>query len=125
MARKRRIGRWYDERLADVEGLQRPLPTTTYAENGYWVYGVVLDDSLPFTAAEAMERLRAQGIGTRPFFWPMHEQPVFRRRGLFEDVRCPVSSRLGRRGFYLPGGLGLTEDQADRIAEAVRTFISE
>lgn len=121
--RKRQIGRWYDERLADVEWLQRPLPATDYAENGYWVYGVVLDDALPFTALEAMARLHAQGIGTRPFFWPMHEQPVWLRRGLFKGIHGPVSSRLGRRGFYLPGGLGLTEDQVDRVVRALYTMV--
>jgi len=77
----------------------------------YWVYGIVLGDEVPFDAEEAMRRLAAQGIGTRPFFWPMHEQPVFRRQGLFAGVRCPVAERLARRGFYVPSGTGLTEDE--------------
>ena len=59
------------------------------------------------------------GVGTRPFFWPMHEQPVFRDRGLFEGERHPVAERLARRGFYLPSGLGLTQAQAEAVAERV------
>lgn len=118
--RKRQIGWRYDELLADLPGVQRPLPRTAYAENIYWVYGLVVGDRHPFEAEEAMRRLAAAGVGTRPFFWPMHEQPVLRKRGLFAEVRCPVAERLGRRGFYLPSGLGLSDDDQIAVAKAVR-----
>ena len=34
-----------------------------------------------------MDRLIAYGLGTKTFFVPMHEQPVFRMMGLFEGGR--------------------------------------
>ena len=86
---------------------------------GERVYGLVLKDEVPFDAKEAMQRLGRAGIGTRPFFWPMHEQPVFRKRGLFAGESYPVAERLARRGFYLPSGLALTDDQLDEVAEDV------
>lgn len=119
LARKVAIGRRYDELLADIPGLQLPLPRTDFADNLYWVYGVVLDDPVAFDAEEAMRRLGRLGIGTRPFFWPMHEQPVLRAMGLCGEVACPVAERVARRGFYLPSGLGLTEGQQERVAEVV------
>lgn len=119
LVRKREIGRRYNELLAGVGGLELPLPATDYAENIYWVYGVVLKDSVPFDAVEAMKRLGKAGIGTRPFFWPMHEQPVFRRMGLFADAECPVASRLARRGFYVPSGIALTPEQIREVASIV------
>lgn len=118
--RKRQIGWRYDELLADLPDVQRPLRRTAYAENIYWVYGLVVGDSHAFDAEEAMRRLASAGVGTRPFFWPMHEQPVLRKRGLFAGVRCPVAERLGRRGFYLPSGLGLSDDDQIAVAKAVR-----
>lgn len=118
--RKRQIGWRYDELLADLPDVQRPLRRTAYAENIYWVYGLVVGDSHAFETEEAMRRLAAAGVGTRPFFWPMHEQPVLRKRGLFADVRCLVAERLGRRGFYLPSGLGLSDDDQIAVAKAVR-----
>jgi perosamine synthetase len=120
LARKRRIGGWYDALLADVDALERPPHETAYAKALPWVYGVVLRDDVGFDAEAAMRRLAAAGIGTRPFFWPMHEQPALRRRGLFEGVACPVAERLARRGFYIPSGVALTESQAERVAAAVR-----
>lgn len=122
--KKRRIGAWYDELLADITVLQR-LPTrTAYAENVHWVYGVVLKDTVPFDAEEAMRRLGALGIGTRPFFWPMHEQPVLLKMGLFDGVSCPVAERIARRGFYLPSGVALTHEQAVEACGALRATLS-
>jgi perosamine synthetase len=118
--RKRRMGRKYTELLSKVDGLELMPAKTDYADNIYWVYGVVLKDEVPFDAAEAMRRLGAQGIGTRPFFWPMHEQPVFRRMGLFAEDRHPVAERLARRGFYIPSGMALIGEQMEAVAGAVR-----
>lgn len=124
VARKRLMGRRYDELLADVQGIQRPLASTAWADNIYWVYGLVLDDAVPLAAEEAMRRLAAKGIGCRPFFWPMHEQPVFRRQGLFAGDSFPVAERLARRGFYVPSGLALSEEQSQRVAAAVREVLA-
>ena len=120
VARKRRMGQRYTELLADLSGVQLPLAHTEYAENIYWVYGIVLNDEVPFDAQEAMQRLSQHQIWTRPFFWPMHEQPVLRKMGWFQDESYPVAERLARRGFYLPSGLTLTDTQMEQVALAVK-----
>ena len=125
IALKRRMGLRYNELLSNAPGLQLPLIDTPYAENVYWVFGVVLKEEASPGADVLMERLAALGIGTRPFFWPMHEQPVFRRMGLFNGVQCPVAEYIARRGFYLPGGLALTEAQQQRAAGALREVLQQ
>ncbi len=71
-----------------------------------------------------MRALLQHGIETRPFFHPMHQQPVFLqgRDSRFPDTsgHYPVAERLGRTGLYLPSGLGLTEEQRARVVEAVQ-----
>ena len=119
VTRKRRMGQRYTELLSGIPGIELPLAWTEYAENIYWVYGLVLRDEVPFDAEEAMRRLQAEGVGTRAFFQPMHEQPVFQKMGLFAEDSHPVSERLARRGFYVPSGLALTESQMDQVAEAL------
>jgi perosamine synthetase len=84
----------------------------------------VLDDALPFDAREAMGRLASRGIGTRPFFWPMHEQPALQRRGLFAGESHPVAERLARRGFYLPSGVGLSDDDVDHVCQQLREVLA-
>jgi perosamine synthetase len=116
--RKRRMGELYSKLLAGLPHVQLPLAQTRYAKNIYWVYGLVLGDEIPFDAQEAMRRFTEHEIGTRPFFWPMHEQPVFRKAGLFPGERYPVAERIARRGFYLPSGLALTTQQIEKVAAA-------
>jgi perosamine synthetase len=120
--RKRAMGMRYTELLKDLTFIQLPLAKTDYADNIYWVYGLVLHDDVPFDAQEAMRRLAQGGIGTRPFFWPMHEQPVFRKMGLFGGDSYPVAERLARRGLYLPSGMALELLTLDRIALAVESL---
>ena len=124
VARKRRLFAQYMQLLQRVDGIQLPVACTDYADNINWVFGVVLDDDVNMDAQEAMKRLTALGIGTRPFFWPMHEQPVFRRMGIFNGDSHPNSERIARRGFYLPSGLAITDDQVARVAEAVQRILA-
>ena len=70
-----------------------------------------------------MARLGKLGIGSRPFFWPMHEQPVLREMGLFAGETYPVAERMARRGFYIPSGMALNDAQIDEVAEAVREIM--
>ena len=122
---KRSMGARYSELLENTKGLQLPLKGTPYAENIYWVYGLVLEDTVPFDAREAMSRLARKGIGTRPFFWPMHEQPVFEKMGLLLNQKHPVAERIARRGFYIPSGIALTEEQIERSARVVKEMLVE
>lgn len=124
VARKRGQGRLYDSLLAGLPGVRLPVPRTAYAENIYWVYGLVLDDDHPLDAARACDLLAEHGVGTRPFFHPMHEQPVLRSLGLFAGERYPESERLARKGFYIPSGLALTPEQQEHVARAVRQVLS-
>jgi perosamine synthetase len=97
IARKRHIGAQYNMLLADIDGVQLPVPLTDYAENIYWAYGIVLDEGLPVGVEEIMTRLAERGVGTRPFFWPMHRQPVFCRIGMFAGMpscRAPRPARV-------------------------------
>jgi perosamine synthetase len=121
---KREHGRMYSRLLADIPRIQRPIDHTEYAENIYWVYGLVLDDAVPFDAAAAMRRLSDVGVGARPFFWPMHEQPVFVKLGLFAGEHYPVAERIARRGFYIPSGLALDKSQIQSVANAVTELMS-
>jgi len=124
IARKRAMGKRYTDLLSGVPGLELPLERTQYADNIYWVFGIVLKDDVLFDAGEMMRRLGEHKIGTRPFFWPMHKQPVFQKMGLFVNERYPVAERLAGRGFYIPSGLALTKTQMERVANTVKDIIA-
>lgn len=119
VAQKRETGRLYNELLADCPYLECPAPSNSYAENIYWVYGLTLSDDCPKDAAWVMAQLGAQKIGTRPFFYPLHWQPVFQAKGWYEGESYPVAERMAERGFYIPSGLGLTAELQRDVAAAL------
>lgn len=123
LIKKRWIGSIYNELLKDLPGVQLPLARTDFAENLYWVYGLVIDESLG-EAKSVMARLAEVGIGTRPFFYPMHQQPVLREMGLFIGASYPNAERMCKQGFYLPSGLSLKEEQIVEVARQVRIVLS-
>lgn len=126
VARKRAMGKRYTELLGGCTALELPAPWTAYAENIYWVYGVVLKDNVAGDAETMMKRLGAHGVGTRPFFWPLHEQPVLKRMGYgAERGTYPVAERLARRGFYLPSGMALNVCDIEAVASALRQVLDQ
>ena len=103
--------------------IQLPLNETNYAKNIYWVYGIVLKNNVPFNAEAVMNKLRKYGIGTRPFFYPMHLQPVLMKMGLFNDESYPVSENISQRGLYMPSGMAISEEQIKRVSNALQEII--
>lgn len=124
VSRKRRMGARYSALLQGMNEIELPPASAAYAESIYWVYGLLLNEAIPFDADAMMRRLGQRGVGTRPFFWPMHEQPVFRRRGWFDGESYPVAERLARRGFYLPSGLGLSDADQQRVVAELKAALA-
>ena len=92
-----------------------PLVNTDYADNIYWVFGLIAESQ---EKCETMvKKLNSEKIGTRPFFWCMHEQPVFQKMGFFKNEQYPNAEKMARNGFYIPSCLGLKLNEIVFIVE--------
>lgn len=120
---KRQIGRSYQELLADCRAIQLPADATNYAENIYWVFGIVLSSEINLEAAELIKKLGEKRVGARPFFWPMNKQPVFNQMGLFKNESHPVAENLALKGLYLPSGLALKKEQQIEVADKLKEIL--
>lgn len=117
LLRKVQIGEIYNDILSSLPSLQLPLKHTPYANNLYWVYGLLLPPHID--RRHFMQLLSSSGIGNRPFFAPMHMQPVFTGCSSFANKAYPVSEDLYARGLYLPSGLGHSDED---IVLSAQTF---
>ena len=63
--------------------------------------------------------LNGRGIEARPFWKPMHQQPVFAD---CEMVGGTVSDDLFARGICLPSGSAMTEAQHERVIASLIEF---
>ena len=116
LERRKRIANLYNELLRDDLPIRKPLKKTAFAENGYWVYAITIKFSHFKSAHEYIEYLSANNIGARPFFFPLHKQPVLRRFRI-EHKELPIASELYNCGLYLPSGLGNTDMEIATVAE--------
>ena len=119
--RKRHMAHLYNELLFDLP-IQLPVEKK-WAKNIYWMYGIVLNNEVSLNTDQCMQKLLGKGIQTRPFFWPMHEQPIFKKMRLFLNERYPESERIARKGFYIPSGPGLSKKQLERVAAEIRKMV--
>jgi perosamine synthetase len=119
--KKRHIGKLYQEGLKGLPGFQLPLASTDYAENIYWVFGLVADTQE--LCERMVDKLGKVGIGTRPFFWCMHEQPVFLDMGFFKGESYPSAEKMARNGFYIPSGLGLSDQEIYSVIEKIKAVL--
>ncbi len=113
LAIRQRNAAHYNRRLANVPGLTLP-PQTDWADNVYWMYSVVVENGFGLTRDELRAKLRAAGIETRPFFYPVHTLPMYAT-----GQSLPVAEDLGRRGINLPSGATLTPEQIDYICDTI------
>jgi len=119
VAARREHAARYRADLAGIPGLEL-APEASWARNVFWMYSV---RTPPDRRDAIADRLRRQGIETRPFFVPIHQQPVY--AGRVGSSPCPVAEALGASGLNLPSGSGLTRGEVDEVAAAVRAAMTE
>lgn len=118
VAKKREIGLRYSALLEACDKFQLPLKESAGGKNGYWVFGLMLNRG-PLVASDVMDALKKSGIGSRPFFCPLHRQPALDSVIDVEDCEFPVANNMYERGFYIPSGVTLSISQQRRVVDAL------
>ena len=119
---KIRIGSRYYKNLSKNNKLKILPPSNSYSKNIYWVVGIMVKNK-KIKATLLSKRLLKYGIMTRPFFWPMHEQDIFKKMRLFKKLSFPNSSYLARYGLYLPSYYRLKNSQIDYISYVINKLL--
>ena len=106
----------YDRLLSNFENeIQLPMQFANGADNHYWIYGVVLKNQNQREFITSY--LSNCGVETRPFFYPLSEQPAIKKYNHRKADDLRVSNNLGANGFYLPMGSHITENLQESIAD--------
>jgi perosamine synthetase len=114
---KKQIAEIYREKFASLKKFVWQPETNCVSENSYWVFGL-FDRSQSISAAVVAEELSKIGVATRPFFYPLSEQPVLKKYPHAKSIsHCPNAISLGEYGFYLPSGNGFTLQDIIHISE--------
>ena len=120
ITKKKQIARWYREGLRDLaeKGLIRLHPEMPWAECVYWMYSILIENRAEINRDKLIEKLKNNGIETRPFFYPLHVLPPYRTKEKF-----PVAEKISRQGINLPSSTKLSKKDINLILEKVKEFI--
>src|SRR5205823_11546037 len=108
----------------------------------YWLYSVLVNEAggMLWPAGEPSRRdlqahrlrstrrdslmaeLAQAGIETRPFFYPIHQFPMYRQHRT--DTGCPVACALSASGISLPTSSYLKEPDINLIAMLLRGLLT-
>lgn len=113
----------YVELLDDVPEIEW-MPEASFGRANRWLTACTLRQ--PIAPSAVIARLAALDIEARPVWKPMHLQPLFADAPYYshgENFDC--SGDLFDRGLCLPSGSNMTDEQVQRVAEALRAAVRE
>ena len=124
--RKRTIFGWYREGFDGLNGV-----TLNYAGpmvmNAYWMVTAVIGPEYRIAKEAMMDALGAQGIATRPFFYPLSSLPAYAAtpQARAAQERNRVAYSVSARGINLPSALNLTHEQVAFVCDAFRDVLKK
>ncbi len=65
--------------------------------------------------------LREKGIETRPFFYPIHKQPLYK---FYNKISLPYTERIASQGINLPSSVKLKKKDIEIISNALKSVLN-
>lgn len=118
LKRRREVAAAYDDAFSQQE-LVRPLGIVPYGVHAYHLYVVSVNTKMT-TRAKLYASLRGQGIGVNVHYIPVHLHPYYREHLGTSKGMCPVAEKAYEEIISLPMYVTLTDDEVQRVVEAVR-----
>ena len=113
--RKLIIAKEYENNLKDIPGIGLP-PNEKWAKNVYWLYSILVDEELfGMHRDDLIRALKNSQIETRPFFPPLHTQPIYKT-----SITLEVAEKLSLMGISLPSSSNLSLKEVQRVCSTIR-----
>jgi len=122
--RKREIGKRYYNLLKDNKKIIIQSLKNKFSKNIFWVFGILIKPNTKIKRNNLINRLLKNNIQTRPFFYPMHKQKIFKKMNLFsKKEKYPNAEYLSKNGLYLPSGVGIKNYEIDYICKIINQIL--
>lgn len=117
LERRKAVADRYTALLSNVAGVT-PLALPPEGRTRTWfLYTVQLAPQIDRDSV--MRSLGRCGVTTRPYFWPIHLQPLYRKRFGYAEGDFPVAEAAGRSMLALPMSPNLSEQEIQTICAAL------
>ena len=119
---KMSIGNYYYKKLSLNKNIYMTPPIIDNYKNIYWVVGILIKNK-KILASKIIKKLNKNGIGARPFFWPMSEQNIFKKMKIFKKNNYPNSKYLSKYGFYIPSYLKIKKTDMNYVISVLNNLV--
>jgi len=117
-ARRRDLVARYDNELARLAPLVKPLARVAGVRPAWHLYVALIDfRALPVGRGAVMRRLTSQGIGTQVHYLPVYRQPYYRE--FTPQLVLPGADEYYRRSLSLPLFPSMTDEDPARVVAAL------
>lgn len=116
---KRRIFKWYHERLADLKEIAFETADVG-SESIYWMTSIRLVNGNVSARDKLRINLKEKNIDTRPVFPSISQYPIWKK----PSEPMPNAKLIGDTAINLPTGVCLSEDEIDYVCKQIKYFIS-
>lgn len=120
LARRARAAAWYDDALADLPDVTRPV--TRDPGRTWFVYVVRVPDGVDRDDVAA--RLAERGVASKPYLPAIHLQPFYREQFGYRPGSLPVCEAVSASTLALPLFPQMTEGHVARVAEALSAVLA-
>jgi dTDP-4-amino-4,6-dideoxygalactose transaminase len=121
--RRRAIWQRYDEALTDLP-IGLPAAPQSYARHGHHLYTVMIDVSRAGISRDVfLDEMNAARIGTGVHYLSIPEHPYYQQRFGWQPEQWPHAMKLGRETVSLPLSPAMSDDDIERVINAVRSIL--
>ena len=116
--KRRQIADWYDNHLAGLSNVLKPIDRSTQSLSAWHLYPVLIDfEAAGKDRAAVMRQLAEANVGTQVHYVPVSSQPYYSR--LYGKQNLPGSDRYYQQVLSLPIFPSMTETEVKRVADAL------
>jgi perosamine synthetase len=117
---RRRVAAAYERALGGVDWVRLPRAGAGEAVD-WFVYVVRLDEKIDRDVL--IGRLADVGVPARPYFAPLHLQPLYRAKFGFQPGDFPVTERVAASTLAIPFSSRLADEDIEYVANAIREAV--
>lgn len=115
------VAEMYNKELHNIDGVTIPYIDPKVTTMSWFVYVIQVAEDID--RDRMMLHLKESGVGCRPYFTPIHEQPYMVEKFGYEQEAYPISADIGRRSIALPFHNKLTLEEVKYVGKVIKSSI--
>jgi perosamine synthetase len=118
MGMRKKVAELYYDNLKPLsQFIELPIEKE-WAHHSFWMFSILLKNSVKISRDRFMKLLSMEGIETRPVFYPVTDMPPYKNI----SEKFPIAKKIAARGINIPTHAGLTKQDIQYITKIIKKY---